>query len=148
MKTTINCKSSTAVTLIKLSGGGMPNAIITDFSLDLATNHQFLHALDHRIYLYPFGDRVGELVLTGIGFSSGHCEGKSVVTGKESVNESLDYYLTHRLSTKKGLTPISIIIAEKAEPFLCFLSHYRIVAASNNLPIVQWVMRFSVIPPE
>jgi hypothetical protein len=133
------------VILIKIDDPNWPeNAIITDFTLDLATSQQFLHALDGRIYMFPFGDRIGDLVLTGICFNSGYC-GASKLSGKESVEEPLKYYLENKLNTDEGLKPKKIVIAEQDTPFLGFLSSLKFATRADMLPIVQWVMRFYVV---
>ena len=123
------------------------NPIVTDFKLNLNTNHQFMHALDSKIYLFPFGDRIGELVVTGIAFESGYCEGATIVTPKDSIRGPIHYYMTKKLNTKIGREGLNIVIGEYTQPLKGFLAGFNIGAETQTLPIVQWVMRFYVVMP-
>lgn len=120
--------------------------IITEFSLELSTNHQFLHALDRKIYLFPFGDRIGELTVTGMAFTGGYCSpGGQVKSAKDAMCGPLGYYMQNRVSGPKGLTPKKITISECAPPFLGFVTGFRMAQQRTDVPIAQWIMRFSVV---
>lgn len=132
------------VRVIKVDGAPTP-LVITEFALDLHTNHQFLHALDEQIYLFPFGDRIGELVVTGISFSSGYCiENGNTIDGKTAIGSPLNWYLKERVSGENGLKPKKISIGGQ-DPMLGFVTGFRMGQQRADLPIVQWVMRFSVV---
>lgn len=151
----------TAVVRVKdecgTGGGGIPkiltidglaqDLIITEFALNLATNHQFLHALDRKIYLFPFGDRIGELTVTGMAFTGGYCDAKTgqKIEAKEALCGPLGYYMSNRISGPNGLTPKKISISSCAPPLLGFVTGFRMAQQRPEVPIAQWVMRFSVI---
>jgi len=70
--------------MANVSGVGIPfsyrnhRTIITKIGLSAQGNFQFLHTLGNDVYLYVFGDRMGEIVLHGISFQSGDtCLGTS-----------------------------------------------------------------------
>jgi hypothetical protein len=74
-------------------GGGTFNVTVngaqlgfptSGFILEMQGNYQFLHALDQFIYYYNFGDRVGELTVSGFGFIGGF------VVQRNSARKSLD----------------------------------------------------------
>jgi hypothetical protein len=114
----------------------------TGFMLQLHTNHQFLHALDEFTYVFPFGDRVGELTVTGITFlSSGDCAAE---LGK-GICGIYEYYMANRLTPSTGKTPTLIQVGGCAPPMLGFLTGLRMETVRPELPIVQWVLRFNVI---
>ena len=48
--------------------GGQLTAPTSGFALELNGNYQFLHTVNDFIYVYAFGDRVGELTVSGFGF--------------------------------------------------------------------------------
>lgn len=137
------CSSPSGVSVLAIEGIQSPIAI-TEFALDLHTNHQFLHALDEKIYLFPFGDRIGELTVTGVSFSSGYCQESGDVDGKTSVGKPLSWYLKERVSGQNGLKPKKITIAGQ-QPLLGFVTGFRMMQQRADLPVVQWVMRFSVV---
>lgn len=118
--------------------GGVP---ITGFLLELHTNHQFLHSLDEFIYVFPFGDRIGELTVTGLTFLGGDCGGETP-PGPCSI---FGYYLSKRLSKKEGFTPSKITLSDCPGVLLGFLTGLRIETLKPELPIVQWVLRYNVI---
>ena len=122
---------------------GLGTVPITGFTLELHTNHQFLHALDEFIYVFPFGDRIGELSITGMSFlGGGSCSGPSGA-GPCSV---YDHYMTNRLSKPIGYKPTKITLTGCATPpLLGFLTGLRMETLRPELPIVQWVLRYNVI---
>lgn len=47
---------------------------VTGFALEVGGNYQFLHTLNDLVYFYSFGDRVGELNITGMAFIRRSCD--------------------------------------------------------------------------
>jgi hypothetical protein len=125
---------------------------ITGFTLDLGTNHQFLHTLDEFIYVYAFGDRIGELTLSGVAFigdarQEGSCADLSDVLGANSL---LQHYLARRIGIgEQGGGPASTLIlidaAQDSGVLTGFLTGVRMDVPNPALPIVQWVLRYNVI---
>lgn len=120
---------------------GVSNVAYTGFMLELHTNQQFLHALDDFIYVFPFGDRIGEFVLTGITFLGAPC-GEGASTGICGIYE---HYMKNRLSKPAGRKPAQIQIGGCSPPLLGWLTGLRMELVRPELPIVQWVLRYSVI---
>ena len=46
---------------------------VTGFALEMGGNYQFLHTVSDFIYFYSFGDRIGELSVTGMAFIRRSC---------------------------------------------------------------------------
>jgi hypothetical protein len=124
-----------------LSIDGFPSGVpITGFLLELHTNHQFLHSLDEFIYVFPFGDRIGELTVSGISFlGAEECDGGGSPCGV------FEYYLKKRLSKPDGFTPSLIELSDCNGVLLGFLTGMRLQTLKPELPIVQWVLRYNVI---
>jgi hypothetical protein len=125
---------------------------ITGFTLDLGTNHQFLHTLDEFIYVYAFGDRIGELTLSGVAFfgPAYDANGCADLSEKLGPNSLLQHYLAKRIGRgEKAGGPASTLIlidAEKDAGVLTgFLTGMRMDVPNPSLPIVQWVLRYNVI---
>lgn len=148
LKVENTCANSPSAPVIKVSNMGIPSTVAgtvayTGFMLQLHTNHQFLHALDEFIYVFPFGDRVGELTLTGLSFlGSGDCAGENGAAGMCGI---YDYYMSNRLTPTTGKPPTLITIGGCSPPLLGFLTGLRMETVRPELPIVQWVLRFNVI---
>jgi hypothetical protein len=113
-------------------------APITGFAVDLQGNYQFLHTVNDFIYLYVFGDRIGDLVLTGISFTDNDCP----TTGGD-LTTIFKFYKDNRVAVRN--TPINITIG--ADSFLTFLTGTKIEQAKPDNGVVQWVMRFNTLMP-
>lgn len=120
---------------------------ITGYSLDMGTNHQFLHSLDNFIYLYAFGDRIGELTLSGMSFT-GSCvqnNGGGDISAAMGQCSILSYYKDNRVSNSEG-TKVSKISLGNCSNILCgFLTGMRLDMPNPSAPIVQWALRYHVV---
>lgn len=114
-------------------------APITGFALEQNGNYQFLHTVNDFIYVYSFGDRVGELVVSGIGFAA-TCGSAS---GAKLCNV-YDFYRKNKLSMNGRL---SVTIGDCADStFYAFLTGCRLEMQDPATMVGQWSLRFSVIP--
>lgn len=117
--------------------------IITSLSVELSGNYQFLHTLNDFIYVYSFGDRIGTLNVSGVGFTH-PCAG-----GKGSLMEVYKYYKERRIGGASGAA-MTIVIQDSKEQgiFHGFLTGARIDATSDTAvgPIGYWSLRFEVLP--
>lgn len=109
---------------------------VTGFSLDLSTNHQFLHALNEFIYAFAFGDRIGELTVSGICFTTKDC-GQIA-----SISDLLGFYSRERFAVKSDATQITI---DGSTVLVGFLTGARVEIPNPSLPVAQWVLRYNVI---
>lgn len=132
---------------LKCNDGGRPFMIqfdntslglpATGFALELQGNYQFLHTVNDFIYLYVFGDRVGELVVTGMGFVGG-CPS----TSDSNICKILDYYRRNRIAKHKQ--PIVVSLGECGN-LLAFLTGMRMEISKPETSVAQWVLRFAVL---
>lgn len=116
--------------------------IITSLSLELSGNYQFLHTLNDFIYVYSFGDRIGTLNVSGVGFTK-TCDG-----GKGSLLKVYEYYKDKRISKAKSAMTIVIRDSEATGTFFGFLTGARIDATSDTAvgPLGYWSLRFELLP--
>ncbi len=89
-----------------LKVGGFPSGlvIITGFGFGQSANVQFLETLRNRIYVYPFGEKMGASKLSGMVFWSA-CSGASSSSGIHSV---LSYYAENSVSKSRDTLRISL----------------------------------------
>lgn len=124
-------------------------AIVTGMTLEMSGNYQVLHTLANLVYFYSFGDRVGALNLSGIGFPV-PCAGNEAA--QYSMFKMYDYYKTNRASVRK--TPLDITLttggaAGGAESIALkgFLTGMRLDVADSQMGTIgYWSMRFEVLP--
>ncbi len=79
-------------------------AIITQLGIRSQSNVQFLQTLRNFVYVYSFGERMGDIVIGGLAMP-GDCAFTDPTSGLERV---LSYYAGNRLSTQGD--PVAIAI--------------------------------------
>lgn len=136
----IDCEKCGGSSSIEVGGANI-SFPVTGFSLELEGNYQFLHTVNKFIYTYIFGDRVGLLTLSGIGFIAQPCNGKGPSDG---LCDIWRYYLTNRIAAKKDGMSINL---NGCMTMFAFLTGMRMEIMRPELPIMQWIMRFHVILP-
>jgi hypothetical protein len=128
----------------------MFNVPVTGYTLELSTNHQFLHTLDEFIYAFAFGDRIGELTLTGIAFTAPACSAAGAggfaqrnITDEVKQENVYEFYLANKFS--RSLRPTKIQIGGSKVQLVGFLTGMRMEVPNPQLPIMQWALRFNVV---
>lgn len=121
---------------ISVAGKGFQKAIITQAAIDQNDNFQFLHTLYDTIYVYIFGTRIGELVVSGMAFA------ETCWAGSDGPGEVLETYQNERIASKGQ--PVVVVFGGSS--FRAFLtgSNVQITDAERNLG--QWSYRLSVPP--
>lgn len=126
-------------------GGSKLNAIITGFTLELSGNYQFLHTLQDLVYFHAFGDRVGTLNVTGLGFVKSCAN----IKDKGAILNLYKYYNDNKV-TKSGNTPKLITISggdSESITLWGFLTGVRIDVSDSQMgPVGYWSLRFEVLP--
>jgi hypothetical protein len=79
-------------------------SVITRVAINAKSNHQFSHSLGGLVYAYVFGDRIGDLIVSGVAFDDS-CYSTLGILGIENV---LNYYAWNRMAARQ--TPIKITI--------------------------------------
>lgn len=125
--------------------GGPLNALVTGMTLELSGNYQFLHTLNELVYFYAFGDRVGSLTLTGLGFTAA-CPG----TSKGAILSMYNYYQSNR-AAKSGNEALKIVIEDENNSVTLwgFLTGMRIDVSDTQMGTIgYWTLRFEVLPDQ
>jgi hypothetical protein len=122
------------------------NSIITSLSLELSGNYQFLHTLNDFIYVYSFGDRIGVLNVSGVGFTNS-CGGSG---DKGAIMGAYEYYKKERIAVSERALKIVLEDSKAKGTFLGFLTGMRVdVTADTPVgPLGYWSMRFELLPEE
>lgn len=125
-----------------ISVGNDFDAIVTGMSLNLAANYQFMHSLDEFIYVYAFGERIGDLALNGIGFVNACGSGD---TARMGILRLYDYYKKN-VSTG-NIQPIDITLTSGSTSINLrgVLTAARIDVVEENGIMGYWSLNFKVI---
>lgn len=118
-------------------------SIITRMTLAQQVNIQFLHSLGALIYVYVFGDRMGQIGLSGLSFTC-QCDGDAS-GNKVGAEQMLLWYKRNRASRRR--TPIKLTIGNAyiLEGFVTTFSE-DVVDPSTNL--VQWNVNMAALPED
>jgi hypothetical protein len=82
------------------------NSIIQRIGISSASNHQFLYTLRNFTYVYIFGEKAGDFIISGLSFM-GDCGGLNF----EGISQVINYYATFGLSQYGNVVPIQIGLA-------------------------------------
>lgn len=114
-------------------------SIITRLTVSHQANVQFLHTLGSAIYIYVFGDRIGQMSLSGLSFNS-VCEGAEEL----GVEAMMGWYRDNRVS-KRG-APVRVMIGNTAVEGFVVSSSEDTVDAETGL--VQWGVNMMALPED
>ncbi len=140
---------STAGSLLQVNQGkesewggfNQMKAIFTRVGVSEMGSYQFLHTLGRDIYLYVFGDRIGELTLTGIAFYD-NCIAANTKTG---ISRVIDWYRQNRVA--KRASPVEVTI-DPDTTFEAYLLSMRGQTVNTAQRMYQFSLTMAVIPPD
>lgn len=132
-----------AVNVAGWGGGNSMNAIITRCTVSQQGNFQFLHTLGNYIYVYVFGDRMGQMSLSGLAFQ-GACGPNA--KNSAGITNVLQFYNANRIAGASG-KPVQVTLA--TNPTLQgFLTGGSCDLSEPYDLIWQFDFQFSLIPPQ
>lgn len=124
---------------------GFPSirAAITQLSFSRSGNYQFLHSLQDFIYVYIFGERIGEVSVGGLMFSEA-CQAIGGPSGPEQVS---DFYDTFRISKYGKLLTLQVGLSGKLR-VRGFLTASRMDIFDTQHQLGQFTLRLHTLPKE
>jgi hypothetical protein len=141
------CSPTDALFKIDFAGAnGQLTVPVSGFALELNGNYQFLHTVNDFIYVYAFGDRIGELVVSGFGFVKPCAGANSAAVDSVKLCNVYDFYQRNRIMMNGNMS-VSLGDCGNAT-FWAFLTGMRLELQDPNTLIGQWSFRFNVIPPK
>lgn len=118
------------------------NSVITSVSIQHRGNFQVTHTLQEFTHLYVFGDRAGEMTVSGVSFSRVCPVGALPQShGLEWVH---DYYLRNRLAMRS--TPVALVLG-LLTVFRGFLMGAGIALNDPQQGLGQFSLKFLLLPP-
>lgn len=125
---------------IAFSGGASLTLPVTGFAIEQSGNYQFLNTVNNFIYVYSFGDRIGEMVVSGVGFVK-TCSGAD----NAKLCNVFNFYNSNKISKGRQL---SVTIGDCGEAFYAFLTGMRVELQDPMTMIGQWSLRFNIVPKD
>jgi hypothetical protein len=141
-------------------------SIITDVIISQQTNHQFLHTLGNDIFIYVFGDRIGQIGLRGISFTqlcddlpappigaatfgvsaaalfAARAAASSARAQEHGLERVLNYYKRNKLSSRRD--PVKIAVGRTT--FTGFVTGINTRVTDPKTWITEYLINVAVIP--
>lgn len=111
-------------------------ALISGIEYNQQTSQQFQTSLDQAIYLYVFGDAMGDIVVNGLAFL-GVCKGDG-----EGLLEVFEFYEQNRAS--KRPEPVKVHVG-KSKPIVGFLTGLKLRQTTVGDDPIGFLANFSLI---
>ena len=124
-------------------GFSVQKAIITSIGLQQSGNFQFLHTLRNFVYVYVFGEKIAEMVVSGVCFLN-PCPTEQGA-GRSGFEEVYAYYMKNRMVSRP--TPVKMVIGTSIT-LEAFLTNVNIVANNPAEMIGQFTLNFSYLPDQ
>jgi len=116
--------------------------IITEAGVKQAGNFQMLHSISDFIHVYVFGDRIGELVVSGICFGSFCGDAPGTPSGIEM---AMSYSRNNRLGARGTPALIAVGGSANAAIFVAFLVGGEMKVINPETPVGQFAWQFNII---
>lgn len=117
-------------------------SLVTSIGLSQATNQQVAHALGGDIYIYVFGDQIGQMTVGGISLA-GDCDASG--KGIHGIEQVYQFYRTNRLSRRREALPIAI---GSTMSFSAFLVGLQMDISDPVQNIARFQLQMMIIPPK
>lgn len=114
-------------------------SIVTRLTVSQEVNLQFLHTLGSGIYVYVFGDRMGQITLSGLSFACSCPDG--VDLGAEKM---MMWYKSNRASKRSA--PVRITIGKSV--IEGFVKSFTEDVVDPSLSLVQWGVNIASLPED
>ena len=116
-------------------------SLVTQMAINRQGNFQFMHSLRDLIYTYVFGERMGQILISGISFAD-QCPG---LTPKSGIEYVLEYYEMNRLGRRP--TPVTIQLGTTpAGRFIGFLTGLQVNLQQAETRMATFGLTFAAFP--
>lgn len=116
-------------------------SIVTRLTVSQQVNLQFLHSLGSLIHVYVFGDRMGQVGLSGLSFNCGPCPDDAGDLGAEKM---LFWYKKNRASRRQQ--PVRVTIGKTV--IEGFVTNFTEDVVDPSLNMVQWGVQMASLPED
>jgi hypothetical protein len=117
---------------------GAAPILITSIQFGQTANVQYLQSLEHYIYVYVFGENMGSVAISGVGFWE-FCPGG----GLTAFDQVTGYYVKNSISKGKKVT---LTIGKTT--ITGFLDSFQITSSDPSIDMIRFTLNFSVLPLE
>lgn len=119
-------------------------SIITSVGISEQCNAQFLHTIGDSVYVYTFGDRMGEVRLGGISFAA-NCDdsGAEVEHGLVSIRKFF-----HANKVSKIRNPMHVLLSASGEEIQAYLVAWTGQVVQSEHRVFEWSLQMAAVPTD
>lgn len=132
------------------------NSIITRIGVSAAGNYQFLHTIGNDVYVYVFGDRMGEITLHGLSFAQPCPATKKNISSADQIpavssdsqhgfEKLFEWYSLNRIAATPN--PAQVRIGAKTT-FKGFITGCTGDVADSKTRTIQFQITISLLPDD
>lgn len=124
-------------------------SIITRVTVAQQVNLQFLHTMGKHVYVYVFGDRMGQIGLSGLSFAN-ECSDLSVgpaplSSAEHGAVKMFDWYRRNKASKKRDPVRVNIGMRDNLDGFATGFT-FDVVDPATQM--VQWNLTLAALPED
>jgi hypothetical protein len=116
-------------------------SLITSVGFGKSANAQFVHSIGGKIYVYAFGDKMGQAVIGGISFAD--CDDTAKDDQEHGVDKLVTWFEDNKISNSED--PMKIVIGRKTV-LTGFLTEINVTAENARDRLFNFVAKISLIP--
>jgi hypothetical protein len=122
-------------------------SIITRMTCAQHVNVQFLHTFGKHVYVYVFGDRMGEISLAGLSFATTCPDGDGIapVGQPHGIVEMFDWYRRNKASKRASAIQVNIGMKDNLDGFVVGFGFDAIDPATQ---MCQWNLAIAALPED
>lgn len=120
-------------------------SIISAIGLQQQGNFQFLHTLRNFVYVYVFGEKMADMVVSGICFLNPCAGDEQQALVRSGFEEVYAYYMKNRLVARP--TPVKMVIGTSIT-LEAFLTKVDLNANNPAEMLAQFTMYFNYLPDQ
>jgi hypothetical protein len=122
---------------------GLIRGILTAVSMSQDINVQFMHSLNDTIYINVFGNKIGQMTLSGIVFLAKVCESDGAVNSDPPFEKFYKYYLDNNALSKPNALSVQL---GTGTTFKAFLLNFTFQLTDAQTSLGQFTMSLAVVP--
>lgn len=119
-----------------VSGVDIMSCMITQATVSEQCNVQVLHTLGQHVFVYVFGDRVGDMGVGGLAYFD--CDGQ----GNHGVGNAIAWYRQNKVSNSGKRVSVTL----GGTNFEGYLTSFRATAQRPEDALVEFFLGFKLIP--
>lgn len=122
-------------------GPALIRGIVTSLTISQDTNVQFMHSLRDTIYVNVFGNKIGQMTISGILFLGGLCPSELGSGGP--IDDFYNYYMQNNVVSRATAIPVTL---GTRLTFKAFILGFQCQVLDPQTSMGQFTMNLALVP--